>query len=108
MRNVARAAIAAAMLFTAGAATAADGRFGPTSSGSITIRVSVAPRAWQASGDTLCVAGPPAGYSLRLADESSPLRWTRDEGGSCAFRATQLKLVSPEAAGAAMLLVVPE
>ena len=108
MRNAAQAALAAAMLLTAGTATAADGQFGPTSSASITIRVSVAPRAWQASGDRLCVAGPPAGYSLRLADGSAPLGWIQDGGSSCAFHATQLKLVSSEATGRATLLVVPE
>ncbi|MCW3797712.1 hypothetical protein OMW55_07835 [Sphingomonas sp. BN140010] len=108
MRSAARAAMAAMVLMTNGTALAADGRLGPTSSTSLSIRVSVAPRAWQANSDTLCVAGPPAGFSLRPDQGSAPLRWRVDERGACAARATQLRLDDASTGVSTILLVVPE
>jgi len=49
-------------------AQATDGRLGPTSSGTVQIMVSVAPRAWQTSTGQLCVAAPARGYSLKTSD----------------------------------------
>jgi len=106
MRSAVRAAVAAVVLMTGETALAADGQFGPTSSASIAIRVSVAPRAWQASGDTLCVAAP-GGFTIRT-EPSSPLRWLPDEQAGCTAHATQLRLIDAPQDGSAMLLVVPE
>ncbi len=108
MRSAARAAGFAALLFEGSMAAAADGQMGASSSASITIRASVAPRAWSAANHTLCVAGPPTGYSLRLDEGSPALSWAEEPGGNCAFHATQLKLVDAAGSGSAMLLVVPE
>ena len=108
MRSAARAAaVAAVVLMTSGTALAADGPLGSTSGASITIRVSVAPRAWQPSRGTLCVAAPPAGFTLRSDHGSPPLHWT-EATGDCTANATQLRLIDALQDGAALLLVIPE
>jgi hypothetical protein len=56
---------------TVSAAQATDVRLGPTSSGTVRIMVSVAPRAWQTSTGQLCVAAPASGYSLKTSDGAS-------------------------------------
>jgi len=107
MRSAARAVVAAVVLMTGETALAADGPIGASSGASITIRVSVAPRAWQPRRGTLCVAAPPAGFTLRSDHGSPPLRWAQATG-DCTANATQLRLINAPQGGSAMLLVVPE
>lgn len=108
-----RAPLTAACVLTlvsvpAEAAAAADGRMGQSSTGSIAIRVSVAPRAWQAASGTLCVAAPPAGYSLRLASGSASLEWAdAPASAACSGRATPVEL-HPAGEGQATLLIAAE
>lgn len=110
-RRPGRAALVAAGLTAGWAAPglAADGSIGPTSTASITISVSVAPRAWQASADRLCVAAPASGYSLRLAGSDQPLTAaSTGPNGSCALHGQSAALPADLQAGGQTLLVVAE
>jgi len=101
--------IAGLLLFAASsAALAGDGRLGPMSSGTVVIRVSVAPRAWQASANTLCVAGPASGYSVRMESASTPAIMNNGKSGACPRQAEELKLLDQAAVGRSTLLIIPQ
>lgn len=106
-----RAALVALGLIGGGAAPAlaADGAMGPTSTASVTISVSVAPRAWQSGADRLCVAAPASGYSLRLAGSDQPLAQTSTgTSGACALNGQAAALPVGLPASGQTLLVVAE
>ncbi len=98
--------VGAALAATPGAA-ATDGRMGALSSGTVTIRVSVAPRAWRPGEGTLCVAAPTSGYSLRLADSGRPVAATIAPG-LCVARAQGVILPPAVRKSGDTLLIVAE
>jgi len=100
-------ALAGLSLLLATPGQAADGAAGAVSTGSIMIRVSVAPRAWTASPDVLCVAAPLNGYSLKLAETGEPLS-TRLVTGTCSVRAQALALPASLQGSEGTLLIVAE
>jgi hypothetical protein len=100
-------ALAGLSLLLATPGQAADGAAGAISTGSIMIRVSVAPRAWTASPDTLCVTAPRDGYSLRLAETGERLAATAGIG-TCSIRAQALTLPPSLQGSGGTLLIVAE
>ena len=100
-------ALAGLSFLLAAPALAADGSVGATSIGSVVIRVSVAPRAWTPAADTLCVAAPADGYSLRIADTDERLPLGSSEG-ACVSRAQALALPASVQASGGTLLIVAE
>jgi hypothetical protein len=107
MRNTALI-IAVLAGFAPPAAWAADGRLGAVSGATVTIRVSVAPRAWQAGDGALCVRGPVSGYSLRIEGDSNPQPFATAATGACPMRAEELMLLNGAVAGRGTLLIVPQ
>ena len=87
------------------AAVAADGRLGPVSSASVTIRVSVAPRAWQAGGGGLCVKGPVGGYRITAESGAPPVALAKGSS-PCPMQADRW-LPSDTVAEGGTLLIVP-
>ncbi|URD60181.1 hypothetical protein M8312_10320 [Sphingomonas sp. KRR8] len=94
-------------LLTVGAApaSAADGAIGPTSTASVMISVSVAPRAWTSSSGTLCIAAPAAGYSLRLAGSTEPLAGGSSAGTCSAGGQAAAVPATLQASGETLLIV---
>jgi hypothetical protein len=82
-----------------------NGPMGQTSSASISIRASVAPRVWRPDARTLCVAsgGP---YSMRLEPGSAFVQVLAVESGSCPFGGQTLRL--KESGGLTTLVIIPD
>jgi len=100
--------IAAATLPLPSGAMAADGRMGASSTGSIVISVSVAPRAWRQTADQLCIAAPVSGYSLRLDGSTQTVSPDGTGTGVCALGATAAALPASVARSGDTLLIVAE
>ena len=106
MRHCSRLAAAGLLFLIPAPVGASDGALGPQSSGSVTIRVSVAPRVWRAASDTLCVAAAPGSFSLRT--ETSGAMSLIPASMPCSSRAQAVTLAPEVVNGTTTLLVVPE
>lgn len=99
-----------AALCSSTAVAARDGQMGAMSSGTIAIRASVAPRAWQIAPDDdplrICVATGGA-FTPIDTKTGANLSW-QPSIGSCPFGGQQLKILSVSTSGTESVVIRPE
>lgn len=106
MRRCLLPALAGALTLLPQAALAADGAAGATSTGTVMIRISAPPRAFQIDSTNLCVSAPTSGVSLRSAEGGATIAATPT--GGCAYGGQQLALPPALQASGQTVLIVAE